>query len=61
MTYPAQTDGARLADGLAAFLDAMGIERASLAGTSLGAYVAQFISTISRSCGLAPFGPEIAT
>ena len=44
VTYPAQTDGARLADGLAAFLDSMGIERASLAATSLGGYVAQLFA-----------------
>jgi len=44
VTYPAQTDGAVLADGLAGFLDSLGIARASLAGTSLGGYVAQLFA-----------------
>ncbi|MBL8381445.1 MAG: alpha/beta hydrolase [Burkholderiales bacterium] len=44
VTYPAETDGATLADGLAAFLDRLGIARASVAGTSLGGYVAQLFA-----------------
>lgn len=44
VTYPAETDGAKLADGLAAFLDHLGIARASVVGTSLGGYVAQLFA-----------------
>jgi maspardin len=42
--YPAEPDAARLADGLAGFLDAVGLDRASVLGSSFGGYWAQFFA-----------------
>jgi maspardin len=39
--YPAEPDAAKLADGLASFMDAKGLTRASVLGSSFGGYVAQ--------------------
>jgi maspardin len=44
LTYPARTDGASLADDLAAVMDALEIARASILGTSLGGYLAQLLA-----------------
>jgi len=44
ISYPAEPDPARLADGLAALLDRMGIQRASVLGSSFGGYWAQFFA-----------------
>jgi pimeloyl-ACP methyl ester carboxylesterase len=44
VTYPARTDGPMLADGLAAFMDELGITSASILGTSLGGYLAQLFA-----------------
>ena len=40
-TYPAETDAARLADGLAALLGQLGIARAAIAGSSFAGYWGQ--------------------
>ncbi|MGE0734227.1 MAG: alpha/beta fold hydrolase [Alphaproteobacteria bacterium] len=42
VTYPITDDIARLADGLAALCDKLGIAKASLVGSSLGGYLVQF-------------------
>ncbi len=44
LTYPAVGDILRLADGLAALLDKLGIEKASVVGSSLGGYLAQWFA-----------------
>src|SRR5690606_35657989 len=41
LTYPIVGDVAELADGLAALLDQLGVQRASLLGSSLGGFLAQ--------------------
>lgn len=44
VTYPITDDIARLADGLAALCDKLGIAKASLVGSSLGGYLVQFFA-----------------
>lgn len=44
VTYPAVADILTLADGLAALLDKLGIEKASLIGSSMGGYLAQWFA-----------------
>ena len=43
-TYPAVADAERLADGVPGLLDALGLDRAHLLGSSLGGYVAQLVA-----------------
>lgn len=42
--YPAEPNPDRLADGLGGFLDGLGIDRASILGSSFGGYWAQFFA-----------------
>lgn len=44
VTYPALTDGAALADFVAALADVIGGEQFDLVGTSLGGYIAQWVA-----------------
>lgn len=44
LSYPGIGDAAGLADGVAAFMAAAGIERAAIFGSSLGGYVAQWLA-----------------
>lgn len=44
VTYPGEPDAARLADGLAGLLDSIGLERASVLGSSFGGYWAQWFA-----------------
>jgi maspardin len=44
MSYPAEPDPARLADGLAGLMDRLGLETASILGSSFGGYWAQFVA-----------------
>jgi len=44
VTYPITDDIVRLADGLAALCDKLGIAKANLVGSSLGGYVVQFFA-----------------
>ncbi len=44
LTYPAVDDILKLADGLAALFDRLGIETASVVGSSLGGYLAQWFA-----------------
>jgi maspardin len=43
-SYPAEPDPARLADGLAGLMDKLGLETASILGSSFGGYWAQFLA-----------------
>jgi maspardin len=44
VSYPAEPDPVRLADGLAGLMDAIGLETASILGSSFGGYWAQFVA-----------------
>ena len=44
VTYPAESDPEALADGLADFMDELGLSRASLVGSSFGGFWAQFFA-----------------
>jgi pimeloyl-ACP methyl ester carboxylesterase len=44
VTYPAVDDILKLADGLAALLDTLGIDKASIIGSSLGGYLGQWFA-----------------
>lgn len=48
VSYPAQSDPARLADGLAGLMDALGVVRASVLGSSFGGYWAQYFALRHR-------------
>lgn len=44
VSYPLVTDIARMADGLAALLTRLGVDRATIVGSSLGGYLAQIFA-----------------
>jgi pimeloyl-ACP methyl ester carboxylesterase len=44
VTYPAVADILKLSDGLAALLDKLGVEKASVIGSSLGGYLGQWFA-----------------
>jgi maspardin len=44
VSYPAEPDPERLADGLARFVDGLGLERASILGSSFAGYWVQFFA-----------------
>jgi maspardin len=44
VSYPAEPDPSRLADGLAGLMDHLGLSRASVLGSSFGGYWAQFFA-----------------